>query len=264
MQLAAIELPVVFYGISSSIGNNFLYLKVNYNSFDDSGEVYEDEIIITIPEGNYSGADFVSNINTALSPKDNNNNLLYPDSVFSYIQISLDVNINGSGTGRATIEATGDRSLYINSITMDFTKDQNGVTDNVPTYSKIGRNLGFIRPNYVGSSVYTGETMVEPSSVRYIYLVVDDFNNSVNSHFISAFNQSLMNSNILARIAIKGSYFSIIMESDLNMISEPRKYFGPVDINKLKVQLVEENGNILQMNNANYSFCLNFKMLYDL
>jgi hypothetical protein len=93
---------------------------------------------------------------------------------------------------------------------------------------------------------------------------VDDYNHSVNDHFVSAFNKSLNTSNILARIPIKSSYFSIVMENDFNIIAEPRKYFGPVDIHKIRVQLIQETGDILAMNNSNYSFCINFKMLYDL
>ena len=78
------------------------------------------------------------------------------------------------------------------------------------------------------------------------------------------FNKSILSPNILARISIKGSYFSIIMESDFNIVSEPRKYFGPVDIQKLHIQLLDEHGRILHMNNSNFSFCINLKMLYDL
>ena len=54
------------------------------------------------------------------------------------------------------------------------------------------------------------------------------------------------------------------MENDYNIVSEPREYFGPVDIQKLRIRLFDEHGRILQMNNANYSFCLNLKILYDL
>jgi len=94
--------------------------------------------------------------------------------------------------------------------------------------------------------------------------MIDDFNNNVNSHFVNPLNKSLMTSNILARIAMKSASFSILMENDFNMISEPRKYFGPVDIQKMKIQLVDEYGKIIQMNNSDFSFCINLKMLYDL
>jgi hypothetical protein len=73
-----------------------------------------------------------------------------------------------------------------------------------------------------------------------------------------------MNPNILARISVKGSYFSLLMENDFNIVTEPRTYFGPVDIQRLRIRLFDDRGRLLNMNNANYSFCLNLKMLYDL
>jgi hypothetical protein len=115
-----------------------------------------------------------------------------------------------------------------------------------------------------GKTTYTADTIIEPATVRYIYLVVDEFNNSSNNHFISASSKSILTPNILARIAIKGSYFSLLMENDYNIVSEPRTYFGPIDIQKLRIRLLDEHGRTLDMNNANYSFCLLFKILYDL
>ena len=57
---------------------------------------------------------------------------------------------------------------------------------------------------------------------------------------------------------------SLLMENDYNIVSEPRTYFGPIDIQKLRIRLLDEHGRTLDMNNANYSFCLLFKILYDL
>jgi hypothetical protein len=124
--------------------------------------------------------------------------------------------------------------------------------------------LGFQKRQYLNGKTYTGETIIEPSNVRYIYLVVDDYNNNVNNHFVSAFNKSILGSNILARISMKGASFSLMMENDYNTVTEPRRYFGPIDIQKLKIQLIDEYGKPLQMNNSDYSFCINLKMLYDL
>jgi hypothetical protein len=95
-------------------------------------------------------------------------------------------------------------------------------------------------------------------------LAIDDFNNNVNNHFVSVFPDSILNANILARISIKGSYFSILMENDFNIVTEPRRYFGPVDLQRLHIRLLDEHGRVLQMNNANFSFCLNLKTAYDL
>jgi hypothetical protein len=264
MQLSSIEFPVSFYGISSSFGNNFLYLEVNYNSFTTPSTIIDTSSVIIIPDGNFNALDLVSNINNLLCPTNTDNSLIYPNSVFSYIKLFLDVNINGSGSGKVTIKPNGAYASNINNICLDFTKDINGIVDNQPLTTKLGWNLGYQKKVYSNTTTYVADTLIEPSTTRYFYLVVDDFNNSVNNHFISVFNKSLLSPNILARIAIRGSYFSIIMENDFTIVSEPRKYFGPVDIQKLKIQIIDEYGKIINMNNSNFSFCINFKMLYDL
>jgi hypothetical protein len=78
-----------------------------------------------------------------------------------------------------------------------------------------------------------------------------DFNKNANNHFVGVLNNSFLSPNILAKITMKGSYYSILMETDYNIVTEPRIYFGPVDIQKLKIQLVDETGNVLYMNNSN-------------
>jgi len=263
MQLSSIEIPIAFYGISESYGNNFLYMKIIYNSFDISGGVLNDEKIIVIPDGNYNAIDFVDTINALLAPK-TNNILNNPNDIFGYVNFTIDINSNGSGSGKVILSTTGTFANYIQEIILDFTRNINGSVDNIPISSKIGWNLGFIKHKYSGSISYTSDTILEPASIRYIYLAIDDFNNSANNHFISIFNKSILSPNILARISIKGSYFALLMENDYNIVSEPRKYFGPVDIQKLRIRLFDEHGRILQMNNSNFSFCLNLKMLYDL
>jgi len=264
MQLSSIELPVSFYSISSSLGNNFLFIDVNYNSFDLTQTGLVDQISVVIPDGNYNANDFIDVINKELCPLNEDGAMANPEAVSSYIQLSLDLTPAGSGTGKVTIQAVGDKAEFINFFSLDFTRNITGATDTINLSSKIGWNLGFIKPNYTGSKIYIADTVIEPAGIRYIYLAVDDYNNSANNHFISVFNNSMMNPNILARISLKGSYFSLIMENDYNIVSEPRRYFGPVDIQRLRIRLFDEQGRVLPMNNSNFSFCLDFKMLYDL
>lgn len=264
MQLSSFEIPVSFYGISSKYGNNFLYLKITYPNpgYDDTP--IEEERILIIPDGNYNGQDLIDKINDLICPKSFDGSPMHPESLFTYIEFFLDVSESGSGTGKVTLRTTGARACEITKITMDFTKDINGNTDSIDISSKIGWNLGFTHKIYDNKKEYISDTLIEPASIRYIYLAIDDFNNSVNNHFITAFNQSILNPNIIARISIKGTYFSLLMENDLNIFTEPRIYFGPVDIQRIRVRLFDDHGRILDMNNANFSFCLVFKILYDL
>lgn len=264
MQLSSLELPISFYSISSNLGNNHLRISINYVPPDLHTSYLIEDSIIVIPDGNYNANDFIDTLNKLLCPVDDNGVPLFPDKMISYIQISLDLTESGSGTGKVTIKVVGDMASSINFFSMDFTKDIIGNPDSLNLSTKLGWNLGFIKPTYDNAKSYTADTIIEPAAIRYIYLAIDDFNNSFNNHFVSVFNKSMMNPNILARISIKGSYFSLIMENDLNIVSEPRRYFGPVDIQRLKIRLLDEHGRVLPMNNSNFSFCLDFKMLYDL
>jgi len=263
MQITSIEIPVSFYGISARYGNNYFTIGAT-QQLVDGGDIFEESKIIIMPDGNYNATDFIDAVNTLISGRNPDGTPIDPNSMFNYVIFRLDVSQTGSGTARVYIETTGNMAYTIKSINVDFSLDIEGNFDKTPITSKIGMNLGFLKRKYQGATTYISETLVEPAAVRYIYLAIDDFNNNVNNHFISAFNSSILSPNILARISIKGSYFSLMMESDLNMTTEPRKYFGPVDIQKMHIQVYDDHGRILDMNNSNFSFCLVFKMLYDL
>jgi hypothetical protein len=264
MQLSSFEIPISFYGISASYGNNFLYLCIFYYDTKNDGELIADEKVVVIPDGNYNAMDFVETINKLICPINLDGSLTNPDDMFSYVQLFLDITNSGSGTGKVTIKTTGLRSNEITNIQLDFTRDITGKVDTVDILTKIGFNLGFTKKYYDGQTQYLADTIIEPATIRYIYLAVDDFNNCVNNFFINAFTKSILNTNILGRIAIKGTYFSILMENDLTIITEPRKYFGPVDITRLSIKVFDDHGRILEMNNANFSFCLTFNLMYDL
>jgi hypothetical protein len=277
MQITAIEFPVSFYGISSKYGNHHFYISVacqpqsQYdNKYDENGgDVFTESRVVKIKDGNYNASDLIDEINNSMVQLESNIVIdasnIDTNSLFQYVEFTLDITESGSGTGKVnvthTTETLGNKII---SIALDFTRDINGIPDTTPVTSKIGMNLGFLKRKYEGALSYTSETLIEPANIRYLYLAIDDFNNNVNNHFISAFNQSILSPNILARISVKGSYFSLMMETDLLNSTEPRKYFGPVDIQKLHIQVYDDHGRILDTNNSNFSCCILFKMLYDL
>jgi hypothetical protein len=255
MQLASLEFPVTFYGISEAFGNHFLYMAVTYEL---TNTMINKKKIITIPDGNYSGCDLIEMINTLLASNEDPHQKC---NVFSDIQFIMDVNQSGSGTGKVYLTTT---NPAIKNIILDFRKDINGNPDNVQIHTKIGWNLGFTKPYYHGETAYVGESVLDPNTLRYIYLAIDDFNNNTNHHFVSVFNKSIMREDILARISLKGAPFSLILENDFTILSEPRQYFGPVDIQRLRIRLYDDLGRILPMNHSNFSFCLNLKLVYDI
>ena len=146
---------------------------------------------------------------------------------------------------------------------MNFTLSILGEQDSISITSKMGWNLGFIQPKYTKATKYVSDTLPETSTMRYIYLAVNDYQKSVNNNFIGAFNNWILDNNILARIPINGAQFNVLFENDLTQHCEPRKYFGPVDIQKIQIQLLDDHGRILDINQVNYSFCLTLKSMNE-
>jgi hypothetical protein len=263
MELSAIELPIAFYGISASYGNNYLYMKVEYSFPDDKKCLFNNEKVFIIPDGNYTATDLIDTINFVICPKNVDIDSTDPDYIFSFIHFKIDINQQGSGSLKVSLGPSINDEVCVKQIFLDFNKNIEGNPDNVNISTKIGWNLGFIKAKYSGDFFYTAETIIEPTT-KYIYLAVDDFNNSSNNHFVTAFNQSILNTDVLARISLKGNHGNSVSENNFNLVTEPRRYFGPVDIQRLKIRLFDEFGRILSMNYSNYSFCITLKMLYDL
>jgi len=249
LQLSALELPTTFYVISQVFGNNFFVLEI-------SGE---EPLVVTIPDGNYDYLALQIYINNFLSDPS-------VPVVYNNIQFLADINTPNDtgpqgGSGKMVVgSTTGNVEFSINFLT-----DRYGNEDRqTPLPLKLGWLMGFRDGYYKNNTTYISEGIINLSGPRYIYLVVDDFNNSVLDGFYGAFTSSILNKNILARISLQGSVFNYLSKDNFNLISTPRQYFGPVDIQKLQIQLLDEYGRILNLNNMDYSFCLTFQTVYDL
>jgi hypothetical protein len=137
---------------------------------------------------------------------------------------------------------------------------------NVDLTRRLGYSMGFLTGVYSGAKTYTGEAVANTSGSRYIFLSVDDFNmNVVSNQFMTIAKQNISSKNILARITVgNGGFLSVLSENDFKIITEPRKFFGPVDITRLRVQLYDDYGLLLNMNGGDFSFNLNLEVVYDL
>ena len=264
MQLASIEFPISFYGISQSYGNNFLYIDVSYNDIVTSAASNSSKVVI-IPDGNYSAAGLVSTVKYYLNR--NGSGVVDPSGIFSYIDLSLNLAADNSGTGKVTLLPTGSHAGNITGISLDFTRNISGVPDNVTMLStKLGWALGFKGTFYGGGTTYTGESVVDPFPLRYFYLSVNEYSNNTNNSFINAFNKGGLGSDILARISLSGAsnYFSVFRENDFTLVTEPRNYFGAVDITRLNIRILDDFGRVMQLNKGDYSLTINLKTVYDL
>jgi hypothetical protein len=241
MQLTAIELPTTYYNVSKQYGNNFF--SVTANEFTN---------VVTIPDGNYTYEGIVNVINNQLDL------LGYP---FNKVTFLLNIN-NNSGSGQMMV---GPLDASLNTLSLNFQADRFGIDDrNTPLPLKFGWTIGFRNGIYTNNLNYVSEGVVDVTGPRYVYLVIDDHNNNVNNGFYSAFNSSLLNNNILARITLQSRFFDVQLSNNLNIVTNPREYFGPVNLQNMNVQLLDEYGRVIDLNNMDFSFCLTLITAYDI
>jgi len=232
-----IEIPVSFYNISAALGNNSM--KVG-NS------------LIVIPDGFYNANTFKSAVNTQLT----GTSLTFDISLNSH---SLFNNTSGSSiTIQFSIKPSNTCSTVTNksgTTTADF--------DKYNIKSKLGWLLGFRNISYTipGNSTLNSESLLDLSTPRYIYLIIDEFISSNPNSFISPLPTSIINKNIIAKISMDyyhHPFGNIIVGNFTNgyLISDVRSYSGKVNIQKLKIQLVNEYGNPIHLNGLDFSFCL--------
>ena len=257
MELSSIEFPIEFYTISAAYGNNFLYMYVSYNDIVSGFDTTATRVF-TIPDGYYTNQDLITAVNASLSAGGAN-------SIFTYIQFTLDVNANGSGSRKVTVSRTGAQAAKVYNFTLDFTRDINGNTDLTDVSLKLGWNLGFVNFIYRGKVAYKADAVMDLSTFRYVYLAIDDYQKTGHNYFTNILgDSSIMSPDILARITTKGSVNDVAVNGDIRVVTEPRRYFGPVDIQRLRIRLLDAYGRQVPMSGANYSFCLTLKMVYDL
>ena len=292
MNLASLEIPLTTYTISAALNNNTFVVEV-------SGS----RIPVVIPDGNYEPSFSNNTDATSIEVAVNNalkgagagaydTTTGAPDptipSGYLWKASPLDLAL------RFTIDRTSGKGVFSrdrefvakggSTVVVDlpyliyFNVNQDGTLDeNTPMPMKLGWQLGFRSAVY---GIFSPLNLILASIAsegicflrrpKYIYLAIDDFNGAhINNSFISAYADSIQNKNILARLNVsveqqqQGIYQSGEADGFFTKILGNRTYFGPVDIQKMRLNLFDEFGRILQLNNMDWSVTLMFECLYS-
>jgi len=249
MELSAIEFPpTAFYSVSKMLGNNFFWLRAGSDAASDL-----EETAVIVPDGNFTASDAVELINKFLQT-------LTTSTYLQYIYFSVNENATGTSGSSQLLVAVNESYPFGTpfNFVIDLQADINGVPDySTPLPLKLGWKLGFRNGIYINNSAYISEGVLNLAGASYLYLAIDDYNNA-NNTFFSAFNESLLNKNILARVAVQSSVSFAVTFSNIGLITTPREYYGPVNIEKMQIQMLDEYGRIINLNNMDFSFCLTF------
>ena len=274
LRIAAVEMPLTYYAISAELGNNTF--RVDWVEPNDTSQTPK-QYCITLPDGNYETA-FTSTTDTSNTTIESAINALLIAGTPGNAPLKL----------RYTVDRTSGRSIF---------KQDNSVTDAIPF--KISFNVNrdgndvenAALPMYLGWSLgFRGaaynrginDPQTSPSTAiisegtccihgpQYAFIAIDDYNNSVNNYFISAYQESVSSPNVVARLnlsQIQQNGQSYQMGQDDGVSNQldfrSRSYFGPVDIQKIRVTVLDEFGRVLNLNNMDWSMAIMFECMYE-
>jgi len=253
LRLSSIQLPNVIYCISQVNKNNTLYIYE-----DNTGK----EGSIIVPDGNYNATEFStileSSINTQLNILPYRFNVSF-DSVTGKITISNTTYTFNIIFYNEYIPVYKSGNLFIHN--EGYRK--NDCVDISEIYKKLGWIIGYRKAEYSGEKNYVTEGLYNGSYSEYVYFTLNDYNKSQSQNIFGMFSKSIIGDNILAMVPLNANSFSVCFDNGSDFIEKKRNYFGPVNIQKLKIKLLNQYGEIINLNNMDFSFSLEFEIGYD-
>ena len=285
IRVGSMELPLTFYAISESLGNAYMLLV------DSSGPDPKSmpALLIRVPDGNYEQS-WVNKSRAAHIELAVNNAITNAQEC----TFNSDTGLAASGaagawtaprpgfevdraSGRSMFAFTAQaspRDFYFNiAVTRAGTRSEARVDPATNLQLRLGWQLGFRAAKYTlepsaGDGICS-EAPCHISGPRYGFLSIDDHQRNASSAFTVAFGESFMDTNIISRINLapslsrNGVFQSIDAPGLTTSLNRTREYFGPVDIQRLDVRLVDEYGRVINLNAVDWSFSLAFEKLYD-
>jgi hypothetical protein len=278
MRVASIELPLTYYAVSRTLGNATFLIIDNDNNPNECW-------LVTLPDGNYetafAAASKAFHIENALNNAIANSQpgtfnpttgQFTPGAFTASAPVSYTVDhISGRSVFSSTAIATP------TTFTFRFNTDTQGNQSMETSIQlRLGWQLGFRSAEYItnknlgppyGSVVSEGICLV--AGPRYGFISIEDYQKNTGPAYIIAYSDSILQDSIISRInlaalqAAVGVYQRSGDPGLTNEMNRTREYFGPVDIQRLQIALYDEFGRVIDLNNMDWSFTLNFERLYE-
>ena len=267
------EIPNTMYTFNSKNGTNEFTIETYQTENGALDIATKRNIVIRIKEGNYSPNELCDYLNRYIfSPKTGDLELkriaCHYDTITKKIVFFRDKRTDANGG----VEDTGTTKYYFNIDWRLSGKPERSIQLNM------GWILGFRKSYYVYDDDYVEQTAVSYdksegfeaeacyqnlNGQRYIFLSIDDFNKNYSKTMLSPFEDSVINDdNIFAKINNASDSFDY-SNGDVDFLFK-RTYFGPVDLMKLRIRILDEFGRVVDLNKSDYSFTIKVEQLYDL
>ena len=286
-RIVGITLPLTYYNISQSYGNNVITFNIHASK---ALGVLDISYNMILPDGCYNTTQGISVYSSCLEQVVNNilkNDPSSPNNNPSCPNLNLIY----------TIDRTSGRSIFAQDATIATTVAYSfDIITNVgyniqnsevePDYYRVlmlrlGWIFGFRLGMYSSSNNRVPNSATDFGSIvsegicftkfpLYGFLAIDDFNKNSNDYYMSVFSSSVSVPNIIAKVnftqftELAGEFQAAQGESTSNAINREKRFFGPVNIQKLKITLYDDLGRILELNNMDWSLELAFECVYNM
>lgn len=217
---------------------------------------------IVIPPGNYFITEQFNNslqtqINDYLYNEIKTNPLCDCNETLFKITINRKVEQNIMSIART--DSTEPFEIFFASSLIDLYSDVPIAIESI--FKTVGYSFGFRKTLYFGNNAYEAESIFETQGTRNIYFYIEDDANSTsqtNNLMLMLPNGSFMSENVLAKISSYVSSNSMQYENDADNIYRKREYISPVKLTTFKIKLLDDNGDVIDNNNTDFSFTLEF------
>jgi hypothetical protein len=283
MKVSCLEIPNFWYNISSKQKNNIFTIKLfkmQYNNLLIPDKIHK----VIIKDGNYNSVDIVNYLN---------NYFYYNKEGLNYLLVSIsDIDTKLVIRAKHPSDNDPDQIYPFDNTSIFYSPDFsfqiifNDVSfcdiphNQMLTYFKSSANiLGFklnqytitrnnIQQNYSINNIY--EAYLESEfpygnyQNEYLFLEVNDYHNNFTTNSVISLvsTDNYVSDNIIAVIPITGGSNSIAYNTN-DGINKSREYFGPIKLTKLSIQILNQYGEVLDLNGYDYFTILEIKQLYN-
>lgn len=265
-RVGSFEIPFyAIYSISELNGNNAIQIQWSTSAewLIEPG-VYKTTFTIVIPDGNYYTTASTTNLIASASIETTINTILDSNTggLAGLLYFYID-QVSGKGVFAQPSTATAIYFKVVSNVR------SNGVLNyEAPLISFLGWQLGFRNAENIsknsgagGKGSVVSEALVAIRATNYIFIAIDDYNNSVNDYYSAVFSESYAIKNIITRVNV--GFLQDVNEASSIQLNRQRCFFGPVNIQKLRITLYDNFGRVVDLNNMDWNIELIFECVYD-
>lgn len=301
LRLSSLELPNMWFMFSEHNNSNIFYIETNFpNNTGDAivGVTGVSQIhTIVIPEGNYLASYFEEMLNDYFkghgnglqylhctidvqrgkmifraknNSVDDEENPFTQDNSFNFT-VTFKVNDVPYNQTAGWMMGFKEESYHIVQADehVDYTQVVDGsdniAGDGIEEQDDGNDSIGGEGKSFPKYQAYLcSEATFGANMIQYVFVDIDDFQKNHAPHSIlHVKGDRYLGQNILGKAVVNSGQFTNLIVNSSDMMFRKRTYFGPVRLEKLRVRILDRFGDVVYLNNNDFSLSLEIEQIYS-